>query len=234
MTRRTQKRIQEHIAALASSDKDVSAKAEHNLFRYYGARALEMLIEACDHENPQVRFRAVWLLGSAHDSRAFDTVLRLIGDPDGAVRYDAAIALGRLGDERAIPILIALMSIPDLETCVNDAAATGIVSLGKAAVPALTDLLQSDIPSVRRMTAYTLGNIGDEVAIIPLSELLKDKDPLTRMAGIDSLAEIGTSRCRDLIRQGLDDEAEEVRESAAYSLRELNKALESNSEAVSA
>lgn len=221
MPRRTQRRIQQHITLLASSDKEVSARAETVLFRYYGVRAVEQLIAACDHENPQVRYRAGWLLGKAHDSRAYETVLRLTKDPDGDVRYDAAIALGRLGDERAIPELIALISIPDHETCVDDAAAWGIVSLGSAAVPALVYLLHNSIPSVRQMTSYTLGSIGDESAIGPLSELLKDEEAQTRIAGIESLARIGTPQCVDLIRGCLGDLSERVRNVAASCLREL-------------
>src|SRR5579872_3031502 len=90
------RRIKHHIANLNSPDQKVSARAEGYLIRYYGARALEQLTEACSHPNPVVRFRAVWALAYTHDPRAYETILHLADDADERVRYDATIALGIL------------------------------------------------------------------------------------------------------------------------------------------
>lgn len=220
-TRRTQKRIHEHVEALGSQDASTAKRAESTLFRYYRTRAVEPLIAACDHPNPQMRYRAVWLLGKSKDSRAYETVLKLTQDPDGDVRYDAALALGRLGDIRAIEPLIALIAKPDPETCVDDAAAQGIRDLGSPAVPYLIALLGHSTPSVCHMAAKALGIIGDVAAIEPLSELLRDDHPDTRIAGIEALAEIASPLCIDLIRTCLDDPAEQVRKNAASCLNEL-------------
>jgi HEAT repeat protein len=72
-----QQRMTKHINDLDSADENVSARAEGYLIRYYGAKALEPLIVACSHSNPQVRFRSAWILGHTHDPRAFDPLLRL-------------------------------------------------------------------------------------------------------------------------------------------------------------
>src|SRR5579862_2897869 len=109
VTSRSDHRIARHIKNLSSEDERASVRAEHNLIRYYGARALSQLILACDHPMPQVRFRAVWALAATRDSRAYETVLRLTLDQDERVRYDATLALGKLGDERAIDALFKMI-----------------------------------------------------------------------------------------------------------------------------
>ena len=96
------RRIHRHIANRNSSDEKISAQAEVYLMRYYSVRALVPLLEACNHSNPVVRFRAAWALAHTHDPRAYETLLRLTDDPDSGVRYDATIGLGVLGDIRAI------------------------------------------------------------------------------------------------------------------------------------
>ena len=124
------KRIRKHVRDLDNSDQKVSARAEGYLIRYYGARALEALNDACSHPHPQVRFRSVWALAYTHEPRVYDTILRLTQDPEGSLRYDEAIALGILGDERALAPLVALMQQRDLEGAVDGAAAMGLVRLG--------------------------------------------------------------------------------------------------------
>ncbi len=215
------KRIQQHIETLNSLDQKLAYRAQGYLMRYYGSRALEPLIAACDHPNYNVRFRAAWALAHTRDPCAYETLLRLTRDPAPEVRYDAAVGLGILGDERAIEPLIELMSTPDLEHSVDGAAAMGLERLGEPAVPALLALLQSATPSVRVTVAYTLGGIGDASAIEPLSRLLLEEEDGLRIAGIESLAEIGGVECFALIQTCLEDVSERVCENAVHWCKEL-------------
>jgi HEAT repeat protein len=223
--RETLKRIQRHIGNLGSPDEDVAKRAEGCLMTYYGARALDLLTEACTHSNPEVRFRAASILGHTRDPRAYKTLVRLTRDADHRVRYDAAIALGILGDTRAIKPLVALMTKRDDKTSVDNAAARGLCHLGTAATPAVLPLLKSRKAHIRMAAADVLGGIGDRRAIQPLTVLLADKDPWTRIAGVEALAEIGTARCLALIRRRLNDPVQRVRENAAYWYREVAKDL---------
>ncbi len=225
LTRRVQKRIEQHIEALNSPDAEISARAGDTLIRYYGVRALEPLIAACDHSNPIVRFRAAWALGCSQDPRAFDTILRLTRDPVGEVRYDAAIALGILGDERGIEPLIALMSVPDVDSGVDSAAAMGLTRMGRLPIPALLSLLQGATTEVRMMAASVLGHIGGEAEIERLATLLTDPDEHIRIAGIEALAELGTQRCLEVIEGCLKDVSAPVRKNADYWHQDLTKAL---------
>jgi len=219
----TLKRIHRHVAMLSSTDINVAARAEHALARYYGSRALEQLKAASQDNDPNVRFRAARVLAETHDAQTYETILRLTRDDDSIVRYEAAIALGTLGDERAIEPLIALMSTPDPKAAVDNAAAMGLTQLGKRAVPALIAVLGDVKPAVQQVAARVLGSIGDIAAVTPLSELLKSREEETRIAGIEALAQIPTSRSLELISGCLEDAALEVRENATYWVRELTR-----------
>lgn len=174
------RRINQHIANLNSPDGKVSVRAEGYLIRYYGSRALQPLLEACDHSNPVVRFRAVWALGYTHDPRAYETLLRLTDDPDEGVRYDATIALGILGDERAIEPLKQIC----LRNDVSRPAGMAFHRMGVRSVPALTELLHQGNPEVRWSVTQVLGNFAQEFSDQRSIELLQvaanDPDPAVR------------------------------------------------------
>lgn len=189
-TTSVKKRIARHITNLGSPDRTVAWHAERYLIRYYGVRALEPLIAACDSPDPQVRFRAAWALAHTRDARAFDTILRLTRDPNGAVRYDAAISLGILGDARAVGPLVALMHQSDEEGSVDAAAATGLVRLGMAAVPALFQVAESGSGKARVMAIYALGNLGGKGVAELLRTLAPDADEQVRVAAEEALEQI--------------------------------------------
>ncbi len=215
-TYRREKRIARHIENLAEPDQKVSARAEGYLIRYYGAEALEQLVEASDHPDMWVRLRAGWAPGYTKDPRAFETILRLTRDPDGYLHYDATIALGILGDDRGIAPLIAFMSVPEEEYSVDSAAAMGLGRMGAIALPAIIDLLDNGETNLRRTASYIAGGIGDERAIEHIARLLGDDDPETRIAGLEGLAYFHTEQALELIDQCVDDPCERVRENAQY------------------
>jgi HEAT repeat protein len=188
---REKRRIRRHIDNLNSPDKDVSARAEGYLLRYYGARALDELIEACSHENPVVRYRAVWVLGYTHDARAFETILKLTDDTHEGVRYDATVALGILGDTRATEPLMRMWLAND-ET---RPAGMAFGRMGVQAIPAVESILESGSPEVRWSATQVLGNFaqdhGDKQSIGILYKCLADPDPSVRENARFWIDEIG-------------------------------------------
>jgi len=94
----TRRRISQHIANLGSLEENVAQKAESRLL-HFGKKAVGQLIAVVSSDKPQVRFRAIYLLGKSGDPDALPVILRFIDDPDEAVRYDAVMALGYLGDQ---------------------------------------------------------------------------------------------------------------------------------------
>jgi len=186
---KSEQRILRHIANLASGDHDTAIRAEACLIRYYGARALAQLIDACDHPKPEVRYRAVWALAKTSDPRSYDTVLRLTGDPDEEVRYDATLALGKLGDTRAIQPLVAIAREDDVSRPAVDA----LMDFGLLAIDPYRALLREANPLVRLAATQGLGNIAMKhhslecVAI--LKECLEDPDGRVRENARDWLDE---------------------------------------------
>lgn len=153
-------------------DGDAGQRAEANLVRYYGTRAIDDLIDLCADPNPTVRYRAAWALGKIGDARAFETVLALIDDPDERVQYDATLALGKLADPRAVDILVARL-IKDT----TGAVAFALVKLGTLARKKLAPWLD-DPRSDHRLAALTvLGHLEDVDLVRPLAD---DPDPFVR------------------------------------------------------
>lgn len=223
------RRIQRHIANLENEDGKVALRAEGYLIRY-GSRAVEWLVPACSHPNPQVRYHAVWALGHSHDPRAFDTILALTHDPEESVFYDAILALGIHGDPRAIAPLIALLEGATTEdtpeTIRASAAIEAFIRIGSPAISILLPRLNDSRPEVQRMIFSALGGIGGEVVIEPIAARLESLDEETRIAAIEALAEIGDARCRQLIESRLNDSSANVRDNVAYWLRVLDKETE--------
>jgi HEAT repeat protein len=191
MSKPEAERIRRHIENLASPDEGVSARAEGNLLRHYGVRALEQLIPACDHPNPVVRFRAVWVLGYTKDPRAFETILRLTDDPDERVRYDATIALGIHGEERAIPHLYWILLAND----VTRPASTALARMGLSSMPALHKALKNRDYEIRHMAVNVVGGFaeqfGDAECIGILREFCKDPNECVRSDAGYWLEEMG-------------------------------------------
>jgi HEAT repeat protein len=108
LSRDTIRRIETHIAALGEYDQDKAYQAERRLIRF-SSKAIGRLIEVAGSSDPQVRFRAVWVLGKSRDARAFETILRLTEDADASVAYDATLALAERGNLHALEPLRRLV-----------------------------------------------------------------------------------------------------------------------------
>ena len=177
-------RIRRHIENLDSPDANVSARAEDYLLRYYGTRALEQLLTACDHPNPVVRFRAVWVLGYTKDPRAFDAIHRLTDDPEERVRYDATIALGIHGDTRAIPHLYRMFLVGDY----TRPASMAFARIGLSALPSMKKALKNRRAKIRQWAIDMVGHFAEEFGDPECMGLLRKfcKDP---NAGVRNEAE---------------------------------------------
>ncbi|MGV3720725.1 MAG: HEAT repeat domain-containing protein [Actinomycetota bacterium] len=125
----TRRRLATHVAALEDPDADVAMRAEGRLIRF-GRKAVAPLIEAADHPDPRVRFRAVWVLGKIGDARALSTIQRLTEDADGRVAYDAVLSLGELGETEAIPKLWEIALRLNDQRELDSAARSALVKLG--------------------------------------------------------------------------------------------------------
>jgi hypothetical protein len=104
-----------------------------------------ILMELCNHPQPEVRLKAVALLGRAGVKEAIPLVSMLTGDDERGVRHVAIPALGRLGGESAVDRLLEIVEdsggqwdAEDKALACRALARTG----GERAVPALANLLR--------------------------------------------------------------------------------------------
>ena len=145
------------------------------------ARDGGVLIDALDDEDPVVRARAAFALGSVQDTTAIPALLEALGDPDPRVRADAAFGLGQTADSTSQSELLAAL---DREA--DPAASAEILdALGKTGGSAsLAALAGRPVEGDERaLLALALGRYGlrgihDPGAIDRLEALTADPDPL--------------------------------------------------------
>jgi len=118
------------------------------------------VVEALRGPDPMARRRAVLALAELgpRSPAAVQALADALEDPDGRVRFMAAAALGRIGSaaEPAIPALVGAL---DDETAGNQAAES-LIRMGKTAVPALLEVMQSGQEAIRGHAAAALTRIG--------------------------------------------------------------------------
>jgi len=154
MDTKTRERIAYHISNFADPEVKIACRAEGFLIRCYGDRALDQLVEACQHDDPKVRWRAAWTLGQIGNAEAFEAILNATSDPVSFVRFEAAWALGILGDPRAIEPLVNLVFSPD-PLKPSFAAIQGLCELGDLAIPAVSCFIDHPDNEIR-FTAISL------------------------------------------------------------------------------
>jgi serine/threonine protein kinase len=118
------------------------------------------LVAALRGPDRVARRRSVLALAEVgpRSSEAVQALAQALADPDGRVRFMAAAALGRIGPaaQAAVPALLAAL---DDEAAGNEAAES-LVKIGKAAVPALLEMMKTGEETVRVQAATTLTRIG--------------------------------------------------------------------------
>jgi HEAT repeat protein len=92
------------------------------------------------------------------DSRRLAMLKQSLNDADQSIRFNAGLDLAKLGDADSIPALIEGFQADSFITRLFHAG-QALTVLGDAAVPALTDALNSDNETVRVDAAFTLCKI---------------------------------------------------------------------------
>lgn len=73
----------------------------------FGPYAIEPMIECLNHEVPQVRSSAIYVLGQLKAEQALDQLMELCNDDNKLVRYEAARAVFEIGSWETFPIILA-------------------------------------------------------------------------------------------------------------------------------
>jgi HEAT repeat protein len=122
-----------------------------------------------------------------------DTALRALEDASAEVRALAARLVGEFPDERTGPPLLALLS--DSSSHVRASAESAVVTLGKAVVSDLLEILGNGSLLARRRATAALGRIGDLDTIDRMEALLeKEEDPRTISLTREALLQMHAKR----------------------------------------
>lgn len=141
-----------------------------------------------------------------------EKLIPLLESPDEEVGRAAFAALSWAGDVKALPYLISAVT----DEALQEYAISGLIRIGKKALPGMIDELRSSEQTDRGILAKLLCMIGDEKALVQFSE---DEDPEVRTEVALSL---GTSEVYvGYLTKMLDDPSGEVREAARQSLQRL-------------
>jgi len=118
------------------------------------------VIRALRGPDPVAKRRAILTLAELGPTSqaAVKALAEALKDPEGRLRFMAAAALGRIGPaaEGAVPALLRALN----DEAAGNAAAESLVQIGKAAVPALLEVMRSGHTRLSAHAASTLTRIG--------------------------------------------------------------------------
>lgn len=123
------------------------------------ADALVSTLDARSATSAPVREMTAWALGMVSPAKAPAALLALLRDSDVTVRKTAAWAVHAIEDERAVPALVDAMR-SETDPNAQFAMVRALASLGDAAVPALTKLLDDKNPAIRGAAVRSLAGGG--------------------------------------------------------------------------
>lgn len=103
------------IISLLKCSLSVRAAAEEALIDF-GSKALNIITEALEKEDEDVRYALAIVLGSIEDKMATNLLIKLIRDSDQDVKFKAIDLLGHKKDNISVPFLLKLYEEEDFET----------------------------------------------------------------------------------------------------------------------
>jgi HEAT repeat protein len=193
------------IRYLDHNNKDLQWRAADALGSL-GEIACEPLLKLLSYHKIHVRIGAIEALSEIKSQQSIDPLINtLTNDEDHEVRWVAALALGEIGDKRAVPFLIS--SLTDKDRYVRYGSAKALEKLGWSTT---TD---------QELLAYYLIGLQDwqalhkmgSLAVGPLIETLREKNPSTRAKIVELLGEMRTEDAKKACETALGDADPSVR-----------------------
>ncbi len=146
---------------------------------------LNQLEKAIKSKDNRDRHDAHWVMsniGKSDPSTMVPILVDLLEHNQMGTRLNAVKALGEIGSEKAIPVLAALIEsgsakrVGDREVAeVRQMAVAALGKIGGKAVPELVKITQNKGSSLRVDAIRALSALGDEKAVQPLLDALKEK-----------------------------------------------------------
>jgi hypothetical protein len=143
----------------------------------------------------------------------------MLDHPDWEKRF---AALDRINPTvKDLPILAR--ALEDSETSIRRLATVYLGMIGTEALPHLFKALKDKSAAVRRTAGDAISDIGDPLAIGPMSESLQDANKLVRWRAARFLYEVGDSSAVPALREAQDDTEFEVSLQASMALERIER-----------
>lgn len=158
-------------------DENTREEAEDELDDYIKNAEIcntELFIDAVKDDDPIIMIMAIKALAKAKDHRAVDLLKRCLKNENKAVRVSAIWSIERYEDCKAVPTLI--QDLRDKDEDVRYHAAMVLKNFKcRESVEALAKALDDEYYLVYRYAAYSLGEIGSDMAITALIRFLETR-----------------------------------------------------------
>ncbi len=175
------------------------------------------LLLASKNEDPQVRQKAIHLMGKFSEERFADQLVLSLADESSPVRLEAIQAIVRLKPAEGLePLLHAL---DDEDIWIRTAAAQALGEYrDPSAIEHLKAQLDQDIPPIRIAAIDALGKFGDQSVKEPLLQSLSSDDPEIQRAALLALARVPGDDVTNLMYEALKSDDWRRRAAAALAL----------------
>ena len=198
-------------------DRDAATAAVESLSRIEDPKAMAILAEGLNSDNPRLRRAVVEALGLQYDPRQ---LAKAIEDPNVDVRLEAVHGMAMLGRSRILELLAKTIDDPDVGVRLE--AVHGMAMLGgPRTLEPLRRALEDQSPEVRGASVRALSEIKDPAVVDLLIGTVKDADADVRWQAVHCLRRLQDGRAVEVLIGALKDEASIVRSAAAAALGEI-------------
>ncbi len=179
--------LQDLLAELISGDEARAEKAASALIQL-GDEMIPVLLELTRSSDVNSRWWALRVLAGAPQAQA-EWLLPFLNDPAPEVRQCAALGLAAKPDESAIQPLVQVLS--DEDGLVGSLTSNALVRIGRAAVPALIEVVKQGNQSARIHALRALAEIRDHRAIPVMMKAMEEDLALLQHWAQEGLKRLG-------------------------------------------
>ncbi len=159
------------------------------------ARALEIITQALDDQDPRIRANAIEVIAATGQTRLMPKVQRLLKDNSVGIKFAAALAIGDTKYKLAKTSLQSSLNDPDQN--VKIAAAYALSKIGSSnSLGIVRKAVASKDPIIRANAALLLGKSGDKGALRLLKWAAQDpdSDDRVRFSVLEARARLGDEK----------------------------------------
>jgi len=167
---------------------ETRAEAAVSVLIELGEEAIPALLELTRSSNVDHRWWGLRVLAESPQPQA-GWLVPFLKDPAREVRQCAALGLAIKPDESAIQPLVEALS--DEDSMVGSLAVNALVRIGKAAAPALIEVVQSTPQSARIHALRALAEIRDHRAIPIMMKVMEEDSVLLQHWAKEGLERLG-------------------------------------------